>query len=92
MSRLSRCEKILHLISESLDRKLTFWEGLVLRWQVRMCRKRSRDREALIALEKLLQVHGEPRGAPVDISSKGLSKETRERIKRILRERSGTKE
>lgn len=92
MSRLSRCEKILYLISESLDRKLTFWEGLVLRWHVRMCRKRSRDREALIALEKLLQVHAEPRDAPVDISSKALSHETRERIKRILRERSGTKE
>lgn len=87
MSQLGRCEKIIFLISQSLDRKLSFLERLTLRWHFLTCRKCRREKEALIALRRLLHMYREDGEDRIDPSAEMLSEETRQRIKKVLKQR-----
>lgn len=87
MSQVGRCEKVLFLISQSLDRKLSFLESLSLRWHFYLCRRCRHEKDALVAMRRLLRLYREDSEAAADSSDEMLSDKTKERIKEVLKKR-----
>lgn len=87
MPEIGRCEKILFLVSQSLDRKLSFVESLSLRWHFFVCKRCRQEREALIKMQQLLRLYREDSDESVQSAEEMLSDETKERIKEVLRKK-----
>ena len=78
------CKDVSYLVSESLDRKLSFWQRLQVRLHLLMCRFCSRFRKQTLFLRDaahhyLLAVED------TEAASPGLSPEARERINQSLK-------
>jgi hypothetical protein len=78
------CKEVTTMVSESMDRRLPFFQRMGIRLHLFMCRFCSRFRRQLLLLTKISQVQGtylaqlEPSGA--------LSPEARSRIKQAMRQ------
>lgn len=80
------CKEVSHLVSESLDRKLSFWQRIQVRLHLLMCGLCSRFRKQTLFLRDaarhyLMAVEADTE----DTASPGLSPEARDRIKRSLK-------
>ena len=79
------CKEISHLVSESLDRKLTLKQRIRVRFHLLMCRFCSRFRKQTLflrdAARHYLSANEETETGPVT----ALSPEARDRIKRFLK-------
>ena len=77
------CKEITQLISEGLDRRLSFWQRVGLRLHLMMCGACTAYRRQITALNKLVSAHfGESGSAGPHL----LSGEVRQRIKATLRD------
>ncbi len=92
MSDFSRCEKIAFLISQSLDRKLSLWESLKLRWHCMMCKGCRDCRRAQGTIQQLLKIYRGDMDATIEKCTVGMSEEARTAIKRALKEKLNKKE
>jgi len=87
LSEIGRCEKILFLVSQSLDRKLSFVESLSLRWHFFVCKRCRRERDSLIKMQQILRLYREDADRSTQSAEEMLSDETKERIKEVLRKK-----
>lgn len=92
MFGVARCEKVLFLISQSFDRKLSLIESLSLRWHFFVCKRCQHEQTVLVAMRRLLQLYRGDADKDVSSSEEMLSEETKARIKEVLRERMRTNE
>lgn len=92
MSDFSRCEKIAFLISQSLDRKLSIWESLKLRWHCMVCKACRDCRRVQGTIQQLLKLHRGEMDTTIEKCTVGLSEGARTAIKRALREKLNKKE
>ncbi len=78
------CKEVSQLVSESLDRKLSWQQRLAVRVHLLMCRFCSRFRRQMLFLREA--VHHQPTAIEEAdaVSGPALSTEARERIKRLL--------
>jgi len=83
------CKETTRLVSESLDRPLSFRQRMSVTMHLLLCRFCSRYRKQMrlmrLALERLAKDKGDELGS---ISDDSLSTEARERIKKTLHHRS----
>ena len=79
------CKEVSHLVSESLDRKLSLWQRIQVRLHLLMCRFCSRFRKQSLflrdAARHYLSAVEEAETGP----STALSPEARDRIKQSLK-------
>ena len=85
--RLPRCNRLTHLISQSLDRKLSIRDHLILELHFIGCPKCARYQKQLQVIQKLLASKS-PKSVPLEMSI-SLAPETKERLKQMLASRSG---
>lgn len=83
---LYSCAEATRLLSDSMDRSLPLWAGLRLRGHLLFCRFCDRYRRQLLFLRRALRCLPD---AQVDSSPDALPPESKERLKRLLAERSG---
>lgn len=76
------CEKVTHLVSESLDHKLPLYRQLGMRIHLLMCKFCSRYQKQLLFLRKTARLYSE-RSEDLDSSIK-LSSEVGKRIKESM--------
>jgi hypothetical protein len=76
------CKKVTQLVSESFDRKLSFYQRLGMRIHLMMCKFCSRYQEQLLFLRKTARLFSESSEAP-DLSIQ-LSSEVGKRIKESM--------
>lgn len=76
------CSDISRLVSDSMDRKLSFYQRLGIRIHLMMCRYCARYRKQLFFLRKAIRFHSET--AVDEKPSTNLSDESRNRIKRAI--------
>ena len=76
------CKKVTQLVSESFDRKLSFYQRLGMRIHLMMCKFCSRYQEQLLFLRKTARLFSESSEAP-DLSIQ-LSPEVGKRIKESM--------
>ncbi|HEV2989251.1 MAG TPA: zf-HC2 domain-containing protein [Candidatus Angelobacter sp.] len=84
---VDRCEKALLLMSQSIDRKLSLRERLMLRCHLFLCRRCKHRHESGDVVDNLLRIHRRQTEPPLGGPATGLSEEARARIKRALREK-----
>ena len=82
------CKEAARLLSESLDRKLTFWQRLSLRLHVFICRFCRHFQRDLNRFDAALQRYSERIDADAALSQASLRPEARQRILRAM-EREG---
>lgn len=92
LSQVGGCEKFVFLISQSFDRKLSFWEWLGLRWHFLMCKGCQHEQSAFVTLRRMLLLYREDSDKAAHFSEEMLSDKTKERIKEVLRKRMREKE
>jgi hypothetical protein len=78
------CKEVSHLVSESLDCKLPFWQRIQVRLHLLMCRFCSRFRKQTLFLRDAARHYPMAVEETETATSAGLSPETRDRIKRSL--------
>jgi hypothetical protein len=76
------CKKVTHLVSESLDRKLSLYQRMGMRIHLMMCKFCSRYQEQLLFLRKTARLYSESSEDP-DLSIE-LSSEVGKRIKESM--------
>jgi len=76
------CSEISRLVSDSMDRKLSFYQRLGIRIHLMMCRYCARYRKQLFFLRKTIRFHSAM--AVDEKPSTDLSDESRNRIKRAI--------
>ena len=79
------CKEVSHLISESLDRELSFRQRLQVRFHLLMCRLCSCFRKQTLFLRDAARHYMIAIEATEAATNTGLSPEARERIKRALK-------
>lgn len=77
------CKEITQLISEGLDRRLSFWQQVGLRLHLMMCGTCAAYRRQVTALDKLISARF---GVSGPAGSHLLSGDARRRIKAALRD------
>lgn len=77
------CKEATRLVSEGLDRKMSFLRRMGLRFHVLMCRGCSRYARQITALNRLVSNHYAD-GPPAEVSE-GVSRDTVQQIKSALR-------
>lgn len=78
------CKEVSKLVSESLDRKLSWWQRINLWMHIGMCALCWRFRKDLVHLhEETQQIAGEIEQNAVDSDVK-LPDESRERMRRLI--------
>ena len=77
-----RCKEVAQVVSESLDRKLPFFQRMGLRMHLLMCKLCTENRKQFRILREAMN-HCEKHGKDLE-SSATLTPEARERIKRSL--------
>jgi predicted anti-sigma-YlaC factor YlaD len=78
------CQEVSRLLSESMERKLSFWERVGLWLHLGMCKLCRGFSEDLRRLRDAARQHAEAIENDMSGSDAILSQETRERMKRIL--------
>ena len=79
------CKEVSHLVSESLDRKLSPWQRIQVRLHLLMCRLCARFRRQTLFLRDAAHHYLMAVAETETATSAGLSPEARDRIKRSLR-------
>ena len=79
------CKEVSHLVSESLDRKLPFWQRMQVRMHLLMCRFCSRFRNQTLFLRDAARHYLMAVEETETATSTGLSPEARDRIKKALK-------
>lgn len=79
------CKEVSHLVSESLDRKLPFWQRMQVRMHLLMCRFCSRFRKQTLFLRDAARHYLMAVEETETAASTGLSPEARDRIKKSLK-------
>ena len=79
------CKEVSHLVSESLDRKLSLWQRIQVRVHLLMCRFCSRFRNQTLFLRDAARHYLMAVEETETSASTGLSPEARDRIKRSLK-------
>ena len=79
------CKEVSHLVSESLDRKLSLWQRIQVRLHLLMCRFCSRFRKQALFLRDAARRYLTAVEETETATSTGLSSEARDRIKRSLK-------
>ena len=80
------CQKISHLVSESLDRKLPLYQRMGMRIHLMMCKFCSRYQEQLLFLRKIARLYSETSedsDLPIQLSSEA-GKRIKESMARFL--------
>ena len=80
LKSLPACRDVVPLMSESLDRPLSWWESINVRLHLRVCSWCARYLAQIQMLSDFLGLGSEER----EVSSETLSPEARERIRRSL--------
>lgn len=78
------CKEVSHLVSDSLDRKLSLWQRIQVRLHLLMCRFCSRFRKQTLFLRDAGRHYPMVVAETETATSTGLSPEARDRIKRSL--------
>jgi hypothetical protein len=79
------CKEVSHLVSESLDGKLPFWQGIQVRLHLLMCRFCTRFRKQTLFLRNAAHHYLIAVADTEPAANTGLSPEARDRIKRFLK-------
>lgn len=79
------CKEVSNLVSESLDRKLSFWQRMRVWMHLRMCRLCARFRKQTLFIKEAARRYLRAVENTDSEASPGLSPEARERIKRSLK-------
>ena len=79
------CKDVSYLVSESLDRKLPFWQRLQVRLHLLMCRFCARFRKQTLFLRDAARHYLMAVEETETATSAGLSPEARVRIKQSLK-------
>ena len=79
------CKEVSYLVSESLDRRLPFWQRVRVRLHLLMCRFCARFRRQTLFLRAAARHYLMAVESTDNVASVGLSPEARERIKRSLK-------
>ena len=77
-----RCNEVTRRVSRSLDEELPFFQRILIRMHLLMCKFCSRQRKQMLFIRDLLRIHSTPREDPTPPAL--LSQEARERIKSSL--------
>jgi len=77
------CKDVSQLISESMDRTLPFYQRVLMRLHLIICKYCARCREHLKAI-RAASSHEELHGSELD-ASRGLSNDGKERLKEFLK-------
>ena len=83
MHWMFNCKDVSQLISESMDRSLPFYQRVLLRMHLLMCKYCARCREHFEAISAA-SCHEELHGKELD-DSRALSNDGRERLKKFLK-------
>ena len=83
--RLPDCKQMTRRLGESLDRKVSFQEKLIMRLHLFTCEACERYLEQVTFLKEAMHIHGEHEPEAAEFSSPALSAEARDRIKSVLR-------
>jgi predicted anti-sigma-YlaC factor YlaD len=86
--RLPDCKRMTRALGESLDRKTTWRERLVMKLHLFTCEACRRYLDQIAFLKEAAHVHGDAAGAS-DLSAATLTSETKERMKALLRSNIG---
>ncbi len=81
------CKKVSRLLSESMERKLSFWQRISLWFHLSMCKLCKGFSKDLQQLREAAQRHAEDIENDIGDSDAVLSSEARERMKRELKSR-----
>jgi hypothetical protein len=81
--RLPDCREMTPTIGESLDRKLGWWEDLMMKLHLFTCDRCGRYLQQLGFLKKTLHHHGDAIADP-ETAGADLRKESKERLKSLL--------
>jgi hypothetical protein len=84
MMGMYNCKQVSQIVSESLDRKLSFWTWVQLRMHLAMCGVCSRFRKNMIRVDREVKRHAFEVETDNDQNSVQLSEATRDRIQREL--------
>lgn len=84
LQKLQPCREVVPLMSESLDRRLTWWESINLKLHLWVCSWCARYLSQIQMLSDFLGLGAEE----CEVSSETLSAEARERIRRSLTKRT----
>ena len=77
------CKDVSQLVSESMDRELPFYQRVLMRMHLLMCKYCARCREQFEAI-RAASYHEELHGKELD-DSRTLSNDGRERLKKFLK-------
>ena len=81
---MMNCKEVSRLLSESMERKLSFWERVGLWFHLSMCKLCKGFSKDLQQLREAARRHAENIENDVDATDAALSAESRDRIKRAL--------
>ena len=87
--RMPDCKKMTPLFGETLDRKPTLRERIVMRLHLFTCDACSRYLRHITFLKKAMHAHGEGSAEANKFSTAVLSSEAKARMKDLLRTRTG---
>ena len=82
--RLPDCKEVTPTIGESLDRKLSWSERLVMKLHLFTCDRCGRYLQQLGFLNKTLRRHGEEIADPEPTVNTKISEDSKDRIKQLL--------
>ncbi|MBW1944755.1 MAG: anti-sigma factor [Deltaproteobacteria bacterium] len=77
-----RCNEVTRRVSQSLDEEPPFFQRVLIRMHLLMCKFCSRQKKQMLFIRDLLRIHSIPRKDPAPPAI--LSQEARERIKHSL--------
>jgi hypothetical protein len=84
---LLECKEISKLVTHSLDEPLTLRQRLRVRWHLFVCVYCRRFQKQVFWIRKILQGKSKPSFEMQELSEAHLSKDARERIKKVLKEK-----
>jgi len=80
------CKEVSELVSQSMDRKLPFWQRVGVRVHLMMCRFCAGFRKQLYLFREAARRNAEQTAQATDPSAPTLSSESRERMRRTLKD------
>ena len=78
------CKEVSRLVSQSLDRKLSFWQGVSVWIHLSMCKLCRGFRKDLLKLRSAARQHADDIKMDTSEPNAAFSEETRERIQHAL--------